>query len=231
VLETVTAPFQWVAAARHRRVFHPGGVLARGSIERVAARSAGLPIESAPDVLVRLSKGIGTPGALPDVIGLAFRVPADGSATGGPSAPAWDVLLASAGGGRLSRFGIRPVVRWPEQPMSSVMPLRYQGTNWWLRAQILSAVDGVGVSLDSIRSRLHEGPLTVAIDQAPGFAPFRPLARLTIKDVVPQGELGDVDFDPVLHTAPGVQLAPHWLSNLRMQAYRRSRAGRHPDGA
>ncbi len=76
MLKTVTAPFQWVAAARHRRVFHPGGVLARGSIERVAARDVGLPIESASDVLVRLSKGIGTPGALPDVIGLAFRLPA-----------------------------------------------------------------------------------------------------------------------------------------------------------
>jgi hypothetical protein len=206
-------------------VFHPGGVLARGSIERVAARGVGLPIESTSDVLVRLSKGIGTPGAVPDVIGLAFRLP-----PGGSSAP-WDVLLASAGSGRLSRVGIRPVVRWPGQPMSSVMPLRYQGTNWWLRAQILSAVDGAGVSLDSIRSSLHEGPLTVAIDQAPGLAPFRPLARLTIKDVVPQDELADVDFDPVLHTAPGVQLVPHWLSNLRMQAYRRSREGRHSDGA
>jgi len=57
------------------------------------------------------------------------------------------------------------------------------------------------------------------------------LARLTIKDVVPQDEISDVDFDPVLRTAPGVQLAPHWLSNLRMQAYRHSREGRHPDDA
>ncbi|BCI80065.1 hypothetical protein MTY66_16900 [Mycolicibacterium sp. TY66] len=230
MLETVTAPFQWVAAARHRRVFHPGGVLARGSIERVAARDVGLPIESASDVLVRLSKGIGTPGALPDVIGLAFRLPAGDSETAA-AAPPWDVLLASAGRGRLSRFGVRPVVRWPGQPMSSVMPLRYQGTNWWLRAQILSHVDGAGVSLDSIRSALHDGPMTVAIDQAPGFASFRPLARLTIKDVVPHDEIADTDFDPVLHTAPGMQLAPHWLSNLRMQAYRRSRKGRHPDSA
>ena len=80
--------------------------------------------------------------------------------------------------------------------------------------------------MDSIRAGLRQGPLTVAIDQAAGFAPFHPLARLTIKDVVPQDEISDVDFDPVLRTAPGVQLAPHWLSNLRMQAYRRSRAGR-----
>lgn len=231
MLETVTAPFQWVAAARHRRVFHPRGVLAWGSIERVAAPGEGLPIESASEVLVRLSKGIGTPGALPDVIGLAFRLPASDSPVGESPAPPWDVLLASAGSGRLSRFGVRPVVRWSGQPMSSVMPLRYQGTNWWLRAQILSAVDGGGVSLDGIRTGLHDGPLTVAIDQAAGFAPFHPLARLTIKDVVPQDEISDVDFDPVLRTAPGVQLAPHWLSNLRLQAYRRSREGRHSDDA
>lgn len=115
--------------------------------------------------------------------------------------------------------------------MSSVMPLRHQGTNWWLRAQILSAVDGAGVSLDSIGSSLRDGPLTVAIDQAPGFAPFHRLARLTIKDLVPQDEISDVDFDPVLRTAPGVQLMPQWLSNLRMQAYRRSREGRHHEGA
>lgn len=231
MLDTVTAPFQWVAAARHRRVFHPVGVLAWGSIERVAVRDVGLPVESASDVLVRLSKGIGTPGALPDVIGLAFRLPAGGSPSGESPAPPWDVLLASAGSGRLSRFGVRPVVRWSGQPMSSVMPLRHQGTNWWLRAQILSAVDGAGVSLDSIGSSLRDGPLTVAIDQAPGFAPFHRLARLTIKDLVPQDEISDVDFDPVLRTAPGVQLMPQWLSNLRMQAYRRSREGRHHEGA
>ena len=202
-------------------MFHPNGVLARGSIERVAARDAGLPIESAADVLVRLSKGIGMPGALPDVIGLAFRLPPNGS-----SALPWDVLVASAGSGWLSRFGIRPVVQWSGQPMSSVMPLRYHGAKWWLRAQIQSDIEDGGVSLDSIRNCLSRKPLTVDIDQALAGEPFRPVARMTIKEVVPQGESCDVAFDPVLHVPVGVQLIPEWLANLRTQAYRRSRMGR-----
>jgi hypothetical protein len=36
----------------------------------------------------------------------------------------------------------------------------------------------------------------------------------------------DIAFDPALHTDDDVELVPHWLSDFRRAAYRRSREGR-----
>lgn len=222
-LSTLAAPFQWTAAIRNGRVFHPDGVLTTGSIERIAPAGDGLPIQTSEGVLARLSKGLGTPGALPDVIGLAVRLPPDPS-----TATPWDILLASAGTGAATRIvGIRPVFRWAGQPMSSVMPLRYGGNNWWLSARMVSDVNGFGVSLDDMRDQLSFGAVEFDIDQACGTESFRPLARLRVEGVLPSAEAQEVAFDPVLHAADGVELGPRWLARIREQAYDRSRHGRH----
>ena len=92
--------------------------MASGSLERLAPPGEGLPVESS-EVLGRLSKGIGLPGGLPDIIGLAVRIPPQPFA-----ATPWDILMASAGSGLLTRFALRPVTSW-RAPMSSLMPLRY----------------------------------------------------------------------------------------------------------
>ena len=100
VADLVALPLQAGSALRNRRVFHPLGVLAEGHIERIAAVGVGLPIESAP-VLGRISKAVGIPGALPDLIGLAWRMPPHEAA-----AMPWDVLMVSAGSGLLTRFAL-----------------------------------------------------------------------------------------------------------------------------
>ena len=219
--DLAAAPFQAASALRHARVFHPVGVLAHGIIERVAAPGDGLPVTDSDNVEARLSKGIGTPGPIPDVIGLALRLPPE------PFAPTpWDILLASAGSGPLTRIaGLRPVTGWTGSTMTTLMPLRYHNDNWWLRARMCTRIDGFGVSTDAVRRRLRTGPLEFDIDQACGTAPFTPLARLSLRGVITPAH--DVAFDPVLHTAPEVTLAPGWLSGLRAQAYARSRRGRH----
>ncbi|MDV3126942.1 phosphodiesterase [Mycobacterium sp. 21AC1] len=222
-LNALTVPFQWTAAIRRGRVFHPHGVLTTGSIERIAPAGEGLPVETASEVLARLSKGLGTPGAVPDIIGLALRLP-----PGPLAATPWDILLASAGTGALGRVvGIQPVLRWSGQAMSSVMPLRYRGADWWLSARIVSDVKGIGVSLDDMRNQLCTAALELDLDQACGAGQFRRLARLTVTGVVPSGEAHDVAFDPVLHVAQGVEPRPRWLANVRAHAYDRSRHGRH----
>jgi hypothetical protein len=90
------------AAMRHRRLFHPIGMLANGTIERIAATGEGLPMVPG-EVVGRVSKGVGLPGALPDMAGVAWRMPPPLP----PSIP-WDVLLASAAGGSLGR-----ILLWP----------------------------------------------------------------------------------------------------------------------
>jgi hypothetical protein len=223
--DIVAVPLQWGSALRNRRVFHPVGVLANGTIERMAPPNEGLPLTSSSDVVARVSKGAGTPGPLPDIIGLAVRIPPEPFA-----ATPWDILLASAGSNVLTRVaGLRPVVSWTGQTMSSLMPLRYEAKNWWLRARMTTEIEGLGVSLDVIREQIGRGGIRFDVDQACGTGDFQPLAELTLTNVLIPKPGEDVSFDPVLHTAPGVELYPGWLAGLRVRAYGRSREGRHAD--
>jgi hypothetical protein len=211
-------PVRFGAALRHRRLFHPSGVRAEGLLERVASEDVGLPIPSC-DVLARVSKGIGVAGAGPDVAGLAFRIPPPADL--GSCGP-WDVLLASTLAG--NRFALAPVLSWTGATFSSLMPLRYHGDLWWVRARLTTDVAGTGLSLHAIEHEIASDGIEFAIEQAPGNAGFEPLARLTLRHVDPSTD--DVGFDPALHSHNEVELAPRWLGNFRRAAYKRSRQGR-----
>ncbi|MGE0216342.1 phosphodiesterase [Mycolicibacterium sp.] len=217
-------PIQVGAALRQRRLFHPIGVLAHGSIERVAAAGDGLPMPSGP-IVGRVSKALGTPGALPDAAGLAWRMHVGDRD--------WDVLLATAGVGAAAtipnRLLLHPVTSWPQTQYSSLMPLRHAGRLWWIRARLSTDLDSPGLALDTVVDHIGRGGLSFDVEQACGSGPFQPLARLTLTQVISTAERPDHDvaFDPVRNSAPGVQLWPDWLRRFRRLAYRRSRTGRH----
>ena len=175
------------------------------------------------DVVGRVSKGIGLPGGLPDIIGLAIRIPPQPFA-----ATSWDILMAPAGSGLLTRFALRPVTSW-HASMSSLMPLRYEGKYWWVRSTMTSELDANGLSLDDVADQIHRSGVEYLLDQAAGADDFQPLARVRFDDVVSAGPSNDVDFDPTIHSAPGVKLAPEWLTDIRRRAYDRSREGRHAE--
>jgi hypothetical protein len=148
-------------------------------------------------------------------------MPPQGSAT-----TPWDVLLASAGAGVVGRYLLRPVISWSGVTLSSLMPLSYHGDNWWISARITTEIGGRGVSLASIETQIASGGVQVSIEQARGSAgSFQPLATLTLDEVLPAG-VGDTAFDPTRCIAPEVDLFPGWLTDLRRDAYRRSRQGR-----
>jgi hypothetical protein len=218
--DIVAVPIRWGSALRGRRVFHPVGVLAEGWIERLAPPAQGLPIASG-EVVGRVSKGVGTAGWLPDIIGLAWKMPPTAS-----SASEWDLLLASAGSGLLSRFALHPVTSWSGASLSSLMPYRFGEHSWWIRARLLTEIPGRGVSLDSIRNRIDDGGIQFAIDQACGTGPFELLAQLTLDRSVPDDALHDIAFDPTIRTPADVQLEPGWLTDLRRRAYHHSRQSR-----
>lgn len=224
VSDLAALPFQWGSAIRGKRFFHPLGVMAEGVVERVAPAGRGLPIPSC-DIVARVSKATGTPGPLPDFIGLAVRIP--------PSPQArtpWDILLVSAGSGVLARaLALRPATSWRGQTLTTLMPLHYRGHNWWLRARIMSEIPGRGLSLDHVRQRLERRGIEVTLDQACGREDFAPLGRLTLTKVMDSDDGRDVSFDPVINTAPGLSLYPGWLAGLRASAYQRSREGRDAD--
>jgi hypothetical protein len=217
ISDVAALPIRLGAAMRRRRLFHPVGVLAEGTLERLAAPGEGLPIDSG-DVIGRVSKGGGLPGALPDVAGVAWRMPQPGEAT------PWDVLLAST---VRARFLLAPVSRWSGATFSSLMPMGYQGGVWWVRARLSTDIAVRGLSLDLIRDRISSTGVEFDIEQAAGTGDFLPLAQLTLHTLAPN--LGDVAFDPTVHSHPGVQLLPEWLTSFRRAAYRRSREGRNAE--
>lgn len=215
ISDVASWPVELGAAVRHRRLFHPNGVLARGVLERTAPNGRGLPLYSC-DVVGRLSKGIGTPDSVPDIAGLAWRMPPRLSGT------PWDVLLASTLAG--NRFVLWPANSWAGITFSSVMPLRCDGVLWWLRARLITQFDGGGLSLGSVDCQLQRGGIQLDIEQCTAAGEFEPVARLALREKLPHNR--DVSFDPALHQADGVRLAPTWLTDVRRIAYHRSRVGR-----
>src|SRR5215210_2646529 len=115
--DVAALPIRLGAALRRRRLFHPDGVMAEGILERTAPQGEGLPMPSC-DVIGRVSKGIGLPGALPDVAGLAWRIPPPQDLR---SCGPWDVLLASTVA--RSRVVLAPARSWSGTTLASLMPL------------------------------------------------------------------------------------------------------------
>ncbi|UXA18271.1 phosphodiesterase [Mycobacterium sp. SMC-4] len=215
--ELTTLPLRAGAALRDKRVFHPTGVLCAGTVSRLAANGTGLPLVSG-EVVGRLSKGVGTPGALPDFAGLAWRMPRDADGD-----QPWDVLTVSAS----ARVVLRPVRTWPSAQYSTLMPLGYRGEVFWLRVRLRTPVASGGLSLDRLRGRLATGPLEFTVEQACGSGPFNNLAALTLDREICRDEPGcDQPFDPTVRSGTEVHLLPRWLTTVRRSAYRNSREGR-----
>ncbi len=217
-------PFRLGAELRHKRAFHPNGVVAAGRIERIAPLVTGLPMASG-EVIGRLSKGAGSPGALADFAGLAWRM-----APQSPGAAPWDVLMVSAGSSALGRMMLRPTTAWTHADFSTVMPLSYGGRSWWLQARLVDGVGSAHLALQPISERLRDGhPIRIEVRQATfGQAPA-PLATLVFTHLLPVRDAEHLAFDPTTNSAPGVALAPKWLTALRRGAYRGSRQGRRHD--
>ena len=126
-------------------------------------------------------------------------------------------------GGALGDILLRPLTSWSGATFSS-LALGFGGGVWWLRARLATLIEVPGLSLDTITDQIGRSGVDFDIEQAAGTDDFRPLARLSLREVVPPGR--DLALDPTLHSPPGVKLLPGWLIDFRRAAYRRSRQGR-----
>ncbi len=191
----LTTVFRLLARARHARAFHPKGVQTTGEL-----RGAEAPFPEQATVTARLSKGAGTGPDMPDVLGLALRVPTESGD--------WDLLLSSTGTGRWTRLPPRFVRRWRHAHLGTLAPYRYRGDLVWFMA-----VPGHG-----------EPPSRFTIHMSGTDARWRQVAEVVLS---PQGASAPpVAFDPVLNLPPELELAPRWLAVVRRKAYEGSRRGR-----
>jgi hypothetical protein len=190
-----------VAAIRPaRKPLHPRGRVVRGRLHRRGTDSqTGVPwldAASLDDVLVRVSQAVGLPTWLPDIQGLALRYDPDGS----PG----DLLFASTGHGRITRFLLTPSRRLG-RPMTTLLPYRTPTGPVLLGAR-------------------RTDDATIELSWATVAGPWQPFAGLAL---LPDDADGDpeISFDPMLHQIPGLE--PYdWVRRLREPSYLRARRSR-----
>lgn len=189
-----------VAAVRPAdKPLHPRGEVSGGRLRRTGGDQrtgvAWLDEPGDDDVLVRRSRAVGLPAPLPDIHGLAIRVPLQ---TGHA-----DLLLASTGLGRVTRFTLTGGRSPDSRPMTTLLPYRSP-----------------------------TGPLLLAAVPRPnGFdlawarpdGPWHGFGEL----VVGEASTGDalVSFDPVRNPVPGLDTYD-WVRRLREPAYGTARHSR-----
>ncbi len=215
-------PLGTLARRRPGKPMHPRGAVLTGVVVRTGeAPRWGVPWLTGParePAVVRISRGAGLPAPLPDLLGLAVRLP-DGDRP-------VDLLLSSTGRGRWTRY--LPVPRVDAAAAySSIMG--YRSAAGTLR---LAAVPETA-------ARVPSDPAPVAA-HAPGTAftllvargragEWVPFARLEL--TAPAGEIDpDLRFDAVRNPPPGL-VADGPMARFRAPAYAAAREGRarHPE--
>jgi hypothetical protein len=183
---------------------HPRGTVLPAELHREGSdQVVGVPLLDEPGVdvvTVRLSRATGLPAPLPDIHGLAVRVPLPDGGHG-------DLLLASTGLGALNRFVLTPARDRDGRTLTTLLPYVTP-----TGPVLLAAVPRGGGSYHLLwaRPRRHWhrwGRLELGASHAPdGFDPV-------------------LSFDPVTHPFPALE-HPAWVRRLREPAYVQARRSR-----
>ncbi len=183
---------------------HPRGTVVRGTLRRTGGGprtgAAWLDEPGEDTVLVRQSRAVGLPAPFPDIFGLAIRVPTGPDTYG-------DLLFASTGSGRLTRYVLTAARAPHRRPMTTLLPYRTP-----TGAVLLSAV--------------FAGRTRVELAWAAGSGAWHPFAELVL-DEDPAEEKADllVSFEPVKNVLPGLETYD-WVRRLREPAYATARRSR-----
>jgi hypothetical protein len=211
-----------VRLVQRPRPLHPHGVALAGTLTPVAGRAAsglawldGLDAPLAIDA--RLSRGAGFPASLPDVLGLALRIPgADGTTV--------DVLLASTGLSTAGRFLLAPHRSVSGAFLSTLMP--YRGSDGPVLLGVLVDADPpLAAGAADLGRALAMRPVGMRLVHATPRGRWHMVARIELAHD-PAGPLDTpTRADPVLAAPPGDTTYP-WTRRLRAPGYRAARRGR-----
>jgi hypothetical protein len=212
----VAAPLGAVARVRGGKPMHPRGAVLDAVLERSGEPRWGIPWLACPATdaaVVRLSRGAGLPAPLPDLLGLAVRLPFHVSRV--------DLLLTSTGRGALTR--LVPVVRRDAAAFySSIMG--YRSDAGTVRFAAVPEDDEAPSEPAPQAAVVARSGLRFTLVVARGLGPWHRFGRLTLTDPVAPLD-PDVRFDAVAHPPPG--LVPDGpMARFRAPAYARARAAR-----
>ena len=197
------AATRMIAARPATKPLHPRGFVVQGTLHRVGTQGltgAGWLDHAGEDlVLVRQSRAIGLPPPVPDIHGLAIRVPTEGGRHG-------DLLFASTGLGRLTRFTLTAARSPYRRPMTTLLPYRTP-----VGAVLLSAV--------------FRDESRVELAWATRSGRWHPFADLSLPTDPSDHADMPVSFDPVRNVLPGLE--PYdWVRQLREPSYATARQSR-----
>jgi hypothetical protein len=198
--------FGALARLRHGKPLHPHGTVYDAVLRRTGAPEPwGAEWLDAPGedrALVRVSRAVGLPRPLPDVLGLALTF-------SGPAGDRHDLLLATTGLRPGARFVLLPRRDPFAVAYGSLLPYRAPRGLVLLAAVPVAGVGaGAGASfrlLAAAPAGRWRGFATLDLTGPAGPAPDRP-----------------VRFDPVRHVLPGLAWPPA-LARLREPAYAAAR--------
>ena len=177
---------------------------------------------------MRISKGAGTPGTFPDLLGIAVRL------TDLPDGPV-DLLFTTVGRHRATGALLAPATGWCARPYSTLLPYRADGERVTLGLRPCTADRAKGADPQTARDAVRRGPLAFTLVEKRRRTPWAPVGRLLLDLPMPDGFADDgpddaVTFDPVLNAHP--RLRPvQALTGLRAAAYDGSRRGRGGEDA
>lgn len=188
-----------------QKPLHPHGEYAQAVLTRngIPTAPTGVPWLDAPGsdrATVRLSRAVGLPQGWYDVQGFAVRVDLE---TGHA-----DLLFASTGLGRLTRFVLTISASVGGRPYTTLLP--YRGPH--------------GPLLLAARA---ESERAFELFVATGTGPWTVLGRIQLEGPY-SGPT--ISFDPIRFTLPG--LPPYaWVRAIRLPAYRAARRSRRATGS
>jgi hypothetical protein len=215
-LSEVIRLVQWF---RPGRPVHPHGISLIGGLTRLGAGSgsgsgiAWLDQPGAGEVTARLSRGLGLPELLPDIIGLALRVADEEGLS--------DVLLASTGLSRPSRFLVLLRRRVDKATLGSLMPYKGSRGPVLLAARTVAPPVRLPASIEGFRRALGNEAWRLGLYWARPWGPWIRFGTLELR-LDPQKVDSADRHDPMLN-APRGALTYDWARNLRERSYRLAR--------
>ena len=208
------AVFGAAAVLRHGRPLHPQGVTLRVSLLCDGSGRSGVPLLDDAGVsqgTVRVSRAMGLPPWLPDIYGLALRLPQAPGTDGDPA----DVLFASTGDSWLGRFALLVHAQLVDGPVTTLLPVRAPAG-----ALLLRLVPVAGSPVREVGPALRV-PDRLSLSYAVGTGPWVTVGEVAVGARV-EGEDDPRRHDPVLHELPGTSQYPV-VRLLREPAYAAAR--------
>ena len=223
----VGSAFGWIfyllGTLRRAKPLHPRGAVFQAHVHRHGSDPAwGVGWIDTPGentALVRLSRSVGLPDPLPDILGLAVRIDGDGHPV--------DLLFATTGRHPLTRFLLRPR-RHPGGVYSTLFPYRAPRSPVLLAA-ITQAQRPLPAHSNGLGPAANRTPTRFQLACASPTRQWQPFATLDI--IGPATPVTDppMSFDPIRNPPPGLDHYG-WTVRLRGPAYSGARRARGADG-